>query len=262
LTNYKNQGFWAPGWPIVHSPPRMRLAPAECERLWKGLERFVNCGDDLGDYYALGHAFPDFFPVGMSYFPGSGAWHPRTLPAACHELFLFYRDALRAVWCGAAGRARGLPEFLLGLTDWNTRACDGAQGDEIPCGGDSLEGKLRSAWWQILAQIPTASPATLSLGMLWEHGEFYLPIGCQDAGDDFSRSFYLLFRQSWRARVCSRCKLLFVARRPKQIFCGTVCSAGSRLASKRKWWKRVGAKRRAGQSEEGSNGNRPERKLR
>jgi hypothetical protein len=56
--------------------------------------------------------------------------------------------------------------------------------------------------------------------------------------------------------------MFFIARTPKQMFCGTSCSAGSRLASKRKWWKRVGAKNRAGQVVTASRWRGRERKHR
>ena len=49
-------------------PLRMRLAPAERERLWKGLERFVNCEDDLRNFQDLGRAFPSFWPVRIYYY--------------------------------------------------------------------------------------------------------------------------------------------------------------------------------------------------
>jgi hypothetical protein len=49
--------------------------------------------------------------------------------------------------------------------------------------------------------------------------------------------------------VCPRCAAYFVARKPKQKFCGTGCSAGSRLDSNRSWWNRVGAKLRARRSQ-------------
>jgi len=266
----------------------MRLAPAERERLWKGLERFVNCGDDLGDFQALGRAFPDFWPVEVWHYPKQDAkslgeppvlselfrprlpgalgdnppnelqptaadqpepgeeadelhylkWHP-----VCHQLFLFYRDALRDVWDRKQKpdpRYWNLPEFLLGLSDWNERARDEVRAEEFGFFSGLLP-RPYTAWSKILAQFPTAAGGgPLSVGMLWPYGDFWLM-----PQNDFQRAFYLLFRQSWRARVCPRCRLFFVARKPKQIFCGTGCSAGSRLASKRKWWRAVGAKRRA-----------------
>jgi len=269
----------------------MHLAPSEREQLWKGLERFVNCGDSESDYRALGRAFPEFWPVKIWHYPlqeldtfknlvvpaiappdvplsdaeieesvrlGETAdldWH-----AACHSLFLFYRDTLRAIWTGdekAHWFAGGMAEFLLGLTTLNEQARKEAeQSPYAPVGLFNLPNELFNCWRGILDQFSTAvEEGQLTVDMLWECGDFYLV-----PRNDFQRAFYLLFRQSWRARVCPRCKMLFIARRPKQVFCGTVCSAGSRLASKRKWWRSVGTKRRTNQKRKGLNRNRRERK--
>jgi hypothetical protein len=253
VTNREKQGFWEPGKSTLRLPPAMRLANADRERLWKGLERFVNCKDDLSDFQALGRAFPGFWPVGISYRPDSNMVVPLPLRwhRACHSLFLCYRDALQDVWKGDTELSGQPATFLLGLTELNTTAFEAAKSDtleavkSIPFIFNSLLADLRSAWRQILAQVPTAAPAGhFSLGMLWDHGEFCLRLEGV-GGVDFPNAFYMLFRQSWRARVCPRCKLFFVARGTKQKFCGTGCSAGSRNASKLKWWRRVGGKRRA-----------------
>ena len=276
-----SQGFWAPGGATVRFPVRMRLAPAERERLWKGLERFVNCGDSEGDYQALGRAFPDIWPIDISHFPNQESIAPaiRSIGASetldserddpkgisdeelasvhrtdslnwhrlCHPLFSFYRNTLRDLWSGkeeATWFGGGNEEFLLGLSDLNdeTRK-EVKQGSVGLLANLLLPFKLYETWQGILSQFPTAFPEGRHvLGMLWSRGDFYLV-----PRNDFQRAFYLLFRQSWRARVCPRCKMFFVARRPKQTFCGTVCSAGSRLASKLKWWRKKGAPKRTAQ---------------
>lgn len=290
------QSLWAPSGATLRLPPRMRLAPAERERLWKGLERFVNCRDSEGDYQALGYAFRDFWPVDIWHYPNQEGvpifppeltpgtiraiikgelseaeikqvewesqtqslnWHP-----ACHRLFLFYRDTLREVWRGErqtirledehlttlADLAHPSPlgwmgghthEFLLGLTEYNEEAQEVGKRKEFDL---SLirPFALDHAWQEILDRFPTvAVEGRVEISMLWGIGDFSLV-----PHNDFQRAFYLLFRQNWRARICPRCKMFFVARKPKQTFCGTGCSAGNRLASKRKWWNRVGAKRR------------------
>src|SRR5271155_2174203 len=146
MSKEKAQQFWVPGGAPLRLPPRMRLAASERERLWKGLERFVNCGDSQSDYQALGRAFPDFWPVEIWHYPNQKPpapvsilgrivsepelseeellkkmeherqtdtlnWHP-----ACHELFLFYRDSLREVWSGEplASQSTNAPELLPG----------------------------------------------------------------------------------------------------------------------------------------------------
>jgi hypothetical protein len=257
MTSQSSQGVWAPSGATVRIPRLMCLAPSESERLWKGLERFVNCDDSLSQFQALGRAFSSFWPVKiLLWTPDTDeatskqvAWHP-----ACHRLFLLYRDALRALWCR---KPTGLPfdwepHFLLGVDRSIVHAYIAAR---EPADSDSPLGLVPS-WQDILQKFPTAVPDVHgSLEMLWGYGDFLLL-----TQNDFSRAFYLLFRQSWRARVCPRCKMFFIARKPKQTFCGTSCSAGSRLASNRKWWNAVGSKRRTNQRRKSLNRNHRERK--
>ena len=281
----------------------LRLATAERERLWKGLERFVNCGDTLEDFQALGRAFPSFWPAETENHDEKLAergpfWNEETqeyvateaeLPAGariqqivkyatlgwnpcCHKLFLFYRDILRAVWSGKqfphyAGWEGATEQFLLGLIDYNSMAIrrlrallrSGWTPAPGPSGSidysrmtiDSLPGEqgsgwtrrmdpLEAIWSEILRQFPQAnSDISTTIRLYWKNGDFRLT-----TYNDFVTAFFLLFIQNWRARICPRCEMFFVARKPKQRFCSTLCSAGSRLASKRKWWNRVGATRR------------------
>jgi hypothetical protein len=299
MSEEKEQVFWAPRTASVHFQPSMRLAPSEQERLRIGLEEFVNCGDSVQDYEALGRNWPDFWPIKISNYPnfkpsgplairesipaslrfnlpeGIGdktdlAWH-----SACHKLFLFYRDTLRKIWPGerlVADLGNSSPlgwiaspsecvgegdAFLLGLTDFNEEALEVAkrQGRDFSV---ARPHGLDNAWLEICAEFPTARvEGRARIGMLWEVGDFVMY-----PRNDFEKAFYRLFRQSWRARICPRCNKFFVARKPKQSFCGTGCSAGNRLASKRKWWNRLGAKRRAKQRQKVSERNRRERKSR
>lgn len=313
MSEEKAQAFWAPGGATLRLPPRMRLARSEQERLWKGLERFVNCRDDVADYEALGRAFPDFWPVEIWHYPNQESHEPHHFQSlgvirsvakgelseaelkemewrgqtenlnwdpVCRNLFFFYRDTLREVWHGERQTARSehpnvgflsdllhvsplgwcggfAREFLLGIRDYNEEARERTKN-----GGFDFDlirpFALDDAWREISNHFPTvAARGRVEISMLWGMGDFSLV-----PHNDFQRAFYLLFRQNWRARVCPRCKMFFVARKPKQIFCGTGCSAGNRLASKRKWWNRVGAKRRARQSQRISGRNRMERKSR
>lgn len=327
-----SQGFWVPSGSTVRLPPRMRLAQAERERLWRGLERFVNCSDSESDYQAMSRAFPDFWPVNIWHYPqrekqrsliaspfriarsispdlhmpqvqavlpeqskNDAASAETTLPSeeqaspaertdldwhpVCRGLFNFYRDSLREVWkqrkhhrpnakpvpeqFKAAVRAATelRPEFLLGLEDSNERALEDARSLQRDRYAVVLfrpyPFKLVTAWSEILSHFATvATEGRVRIGMIWRFGDFHLV-----PHNDFQRAFYLLFRQNWRARVCPRCRLFFIAQKPKQQFCGTGCSAGSRLASKREWWKRVGAKMRARQGKGTSKLNVRERKT-
>ena len=253
----KRQGQ-APSSPVkstFRAPRSILLAPKvrepERERLWTGLSRFVNCRDDLADFRALGRAFPRFWPVRiLTWLRVSSRldfelkyldWHP-----ACHGLFLFYRDTLRSVWRNdLAPENWGQAEFLLGLKKWEKDAI----------GNEYIIPGLRDAWREISNYSQSRPDDGPQIVMFWKNGSFFI-----EPKNEFQQAFYLLFLDSWRARLCPRCGTYFVARRPKQKFCGTACSAGSRLASNRKWWARIGAKRRAERAKAQSQGNRRQRR--
>jgi hypothetical protein len=171
----------------------MRLAVSEQERLWKGLERFVNCGSDLSEYLALGKAFNSFWPQEVIYFPKSeeavnsievgAALRPTlptmwpTLPAEsdeldeqgrldwnpiCHQLFLVYRDSLRALWQRDKGADHHrLPEFLVGLSDFNQDAGKNARRGVVPI-PSSYPLNLQWAWRQIVLSAPAKNGAVIA----------------------------------------------------------------------------------------------------
>ena len=59
---------------------------------------------------------------------------------------------------------------------------------------------------------------------------------------DFQNALYLLFRESWRARVCEHCGNKFIAKRAAQRYCSTDCSESIQRELKRTWWKEHGEK--------------------
>jgi integrase len=140
------------------------------------------------------------------------------------------------------------PEFIVGIeTAWHERARESAEAASrgLTLQQADIPNALIDAWRRILQAFPNAKfGAPALVAVRWPSTEVYV-----SPKNDFQRAFYYLFLQGWRARLCPRCEAnrFFIARKPKQMFCGTKCSAGNRLASKRKWWRSVGAKRRASQ---------------
>jgi hypothetical protein len=65
----------------------------------------------------------------------------------------------------------------------------------------------------------------------WDEGVFRYRGMCS-----FQRALYLLFQESWRARVCERCGAKFIARRVAQRYCTTDCSDEIQRELKRRWW--------------------------
>jgi hypothetical protein len=76
-------------------------------------------------------------------------------------------------------------------------------------------------------------PAQLEVD--WDEGVFRYRGAC-----DFQRALYLLFLESWRARVCDKCRLKFIARRVAQKYCSTDCSEIVQRELKQKWWSEHG----------------------
>ena len=82
---------------------------------------------------------------------------------------------------------------------------------------------------------------------------------------DFQRALYLLYRESWRARICNKCSAKFIAKRAAQKYCSTDCSEAVQQMLKLKWWTEHGEKwrteRKASKSSKkgGPNGTRKAR---
>jgi len=222
--------------PTVFSIDGSLLAPEERQRLFRGLERFANTGDDLADYNALSKAWPSFWPLNL----GGGQDH-RSLQWAdiCHVLFLGYRDTLRRVWISDPEALRcGAFPFLLGLFE---------NIETIPHGTGVQPFDRNEGWYRIKRENP--SVYVTSYPVVWPHWKSaaftYTPM------NDFQRALYLLFLESWRAKTCAKCSTYFVAQKPAQLYCSVECSNASHRANALKWWKREGAKKRAAQAKTG-----------
>jgi hypothetical protein len=81
-----------------------------------------------------------------------------------------------------------------------------------------------------LSSIP---PALFQLD--WQTGSTRYHGGC-----DFQRALYLLYRESWRAKVCEVCEATFIAKRAAQKYCSTDCSESVQRQVKRQWWQEHG----------------------
>jgi hypothetical protein len=65
----------------------------------------------------------------------------------------------------------------------------------------------------------------------WGKGAFVYESTC-----DFQRALYLLYQESWRARICNKCGAKFIAKRAAQKYCSTDCSERAQLKHRQKWW--------------------------
>jgi hypothetical protein len=190
---------------------------------WKGLERFVNAGDSTEDYRSLAKGWPTFWPVTIEGRDLNSRdktlviydWNDEAYP-----LFLFYRNILRALWTRdpATSTNGTFINILFGL--------------EIPKG-------------QFEKCFPHFRPgvATTSFWPEWGAGVIRFV-----SYTDFQRAIWLLFCELWRAKMCASCSQYFIAEKPAQSHCSISCSSRAHNASSLKWWRKKGAKRRAGRA--------------
>lgn len=220
--------------PTLRSFDMSRLAPEHRRRLIRGLERFANAGDTLEAYKALSKAWTAFWPSRIQTGP-SGESQVLDWQDECHGIFLVYRDALRSVWSNDPRVLKEEPlMLLLGLDNALTRVERGAilTGTLAP---------LNDAWRQLAAHYPNAYQASYPfVCAIWATGDFdYSPL------NDFQLAAYMLFRESWRAKVCLRCSQYFVAGKPAQLYCSSACSNAAHRDQALNYWRAEGAARRS-----------------
>jgi hypothetical protein len=101
---------------------------------------------------------------------------------------------------------------------------------KIMLGIDAAPNRVDELWPEDMWLAGVASiPAEFFVD--WDEGVFRYRGAC-----DFQRALYLLFRESWRARVCEKCLTKFIARRAAQKYCSTDCSENMQRELKQKWW--------------------------
>ena len=161
------------------------------------------------------------------------------------------RDYLRRVWRSEDDALRQqVPRILLGLE------VDTAKGSP-----EEPHSQADSMFLSQFVNLTNRSDADLFHSVIaidWIRGEFsYSPL------NDFQRATYLLFRENWRARVCSQCGRLFIAGKPAQLYCSIPCSVGARRQRDLELWKTRGAanrRARISRSKRRKLGGRPPKK--
>jgi hypothetical protein len=234
MVSGQGQGVRTPKTVTVYSPAVNRQAKS---RLFRGLERFANTGDSPAAFQALGSGWRDFWPINSQDEQcKSVAW-----VEAGHALFLLFRDSLRRLWMSDPFRSDDALSFLLGIGgQFQHLAKEGGRRDLHPFG-------IVEAWEALKRNHPDvrviACPVVYPH---WKRGEF-----TYSAQNDFQRAVYLLFRESWRAKVCANCSTFFVAEKPAQLYCSVQCSSASHRTAALKYWREKGAKARLNRKERG-----------
>jgi len=192
--------------------------------LWRGLERFVNTDDSLKDYRGLAKGWPTFWPVALE--DPNRDWRDkrgRSLDwcEEAHSIFILYRNILRALWTrDPATSTNGTYINLL----------------------FGLNGPVE----QMKKCFPEFTPK-IAMTSFWP--EWGAGVVRYVSYTDFQRAIWLLFCETWRAKVCASCSLYFIAEKPAQSYCSTSCSSRAHQSSSLKWWRERGARRRAAKAD-------------
>lgn len=244
-----------------------RLAAEKIQKLFRQLESFVNLGgypgrdaeDNLSAFHAFGRNFPDFFPFEITDQRGNDLrWTLHSYP-----FFFTQRDILRDLWRG--GRNEGWLgsrlSILLGLrssAEWiryknfqpQSSKIKGKVSESHVAHGPVFMSEAESTRedvdldllmsvyeLHVRKQLKGKHPTVIRIRcaqMLpdWRSGDFnYYP------NSDFQKAVYVLFRQSWRAKVCNGCGNYYIADKPPQLYCSLKCSNQATRDRNRGWWR-------------------------
>jgi hypothetical protein len=180
-------------------------------RLFQALQDFANIRADTEAWVHFKKRWPDFFP---------DEEYRKVIQGLDEPSIRAYPYWLNQIWFG--GDSNPQLKILLGIED-------------APLSKD--DGTPEESWLVGLAEIPAQMEAD------WDEGVFRYRGAC-----DFQRALYLLFQESWRARICDECSAKFIARRGAQRYCSTECSGKMLRELKRKWWSEHGETWRQGRT--------------
>jgi hypothetical protein len=167
-------------------------------RLFRALEEFTAIRGDKEAWAHFQKRWPDFFPE----------WEYEKAINEETPSIADYPYWLDQIWMG--GESRPYLGIMLGITP-------------TPRFEDLLPEEFGAAR---MSSIP---PSLFQLDWTW--GSIVYVGAC-----DFQRALYLLYRESWRARICAVCETTFIAKRVAQKYCSTDCSETMQREVKKKWW--------------------------
>ena len=235
---------------------------------------FANLRDTPEQYRQFANQWPTFFPIRVLDMSRQGktAWDaPCVLvpvidnppseiwvkdiswDPACFGLALTYRDCLRDLWAAPSKDEKEESlQVLLGIDsemqESMNKSTEGEQvTDVLNMYGVTDDGRnnlgwrdLSLSWLLVLKAYPKAQPWGFpSVWPLWGTGDFAF-----EPDNDFQRAVYLLFRESWRAKICARCNGYFIAQKPPQLYCSSRCYGEAKRKRDLSWWRREGSKKR------------------
>jgi hypothetical protein len=216
--------------------------------LFEALAAFANLGQTPDDWRKFRLMWPDFFP-GPS--PGSDQsssgslrdwlydaaedWarfcteNSASLPPGYNVIphLLWYRNLLRAIWMRRDPKGAAL-SALLGFEDQARQA--GLEKVVPNAVRAPLLGLNRS--FQTIDVMPQGRPIVevgdVACVIRWE-------FGCE-----FQQAVYELMQQIWAAKVCPQCGKFFIANKPAQKFCSSICYGQKKASASLDFYHRKG----------------------
>ena len=211
---------------------------------FEALAALANLQNDIAEYDKLKLKYPNIWPVEIRDGPDEVLrWDPEAF-----TLLRFYRDLLRCVWDWPydpashyeRNRKREALQILMGISSFETMGISNFERmltkQDFPPGTPSSE--YQSAWREIRSNIAGAIPGSAGWAFpSWPSGQFvYVP------ANPFQEALYLLFRESWRARICRSCQKFFVADKQQRQYCSSVCAGEAKKHHDLEWWHRTHGK--------------------
>ncbi len=205
------------------------------EVLFEGLAAIANLKDDASSYHKLQLKYTYMWPMCVNDEGGQEKlrWTPEGFALLRH-----YRDLLRKVWIWPCDpddlneltEKRGSLEILFGVAEFLRDLRE--KPSIFP---DSPRGRYERLWQEIRRQVPGATLAsTTKVYPSWPSGQFvYSP------QNQFQEGLYLLFRESWRARICIQCRSHFIADKHQRLYCKPECAGTAKKLHDLSWWHRA-----------------------
>jgi hypothetical protein len=190
-------------------------------KLFRALQEFAIMGEDAENWKHFRRRWPDFFPED-EYNKVTGLM-PEVQSST---LTLSFPDS-------EDGPDSGLSPSIQSYPSWLKQIWRGGETEpylEIML-GVRLTPQPDESWPENAPATYLRSIAPLEFALDWTTGRIRYRGMC-----DFQRALYLLYRESWRARVCEKCDACFIAKREGQKYCSTDCSEEMQREVKRKWW--------------------------
>src|SRR5262249_47987835 len=153
---------------------------------------------------------------------------------------LFYRRLLRAFWTRdpVVLRTGEATSLLFGIKDYSD--LNDILSGEVSSSMDALDRALAPLRFaHPTLQLPTGLSGLACFWPNWTSGcvEYISHL-------DFQRAIWLLFSESWRAKICPKCSTYFLAQKPPQLYCSVGCSNAVHRASSLNWWREKGSAKR------------------